>query len=189
MSQTLQKDICGMHAPSTQASDVNCPCLQEYLPPEVQYACLYWVQHLQQSGPQASLNVEAYQFLRAYLLHWLEALGWMGKISEGIQAILALEAHVWDTESSDWHVFIHNITRFVLYNRSAIEQAPLQVYCSALVFAPENSIIRRTFEQCIPDWITLKPKVQRNWNAALQTLEGHTGGVTSVAFSPDGRQV
>jgi WD40 repeat protein len=35
----------------------------------------------------------------------------------------------------------------------------------------------------------LKPKVQRHWNAALQTLEGHTGSVNSVAFSPDGRQV
>jgi WD40 repeat protein len=77
----------------------------------------------------------------------------------------------------------------VLYNRSAIEQAPLQLYCSALVFTPENSIVRRKFERCIPDWITLKPKVQRNWNAALQTLEGHTKAVYSVAFSPDSRQV
>jgi len=70
-----------------------------------------------------------------------------------------------------------------------IEQAPLQLYCSALVFAPRNSIIRRQFEHYIPDWIQLKPKVQAHWNAALQTLEGHTGPVTSVAFSPDGKQV
>jgi WD40 repeat protein len=35
----------------------------------------------------------------------------------------------------------------------------------------------------------LKPKVQRNWNAALQTLEGHTSWVNAVAFSPDGKQV
>ena len=77
----------------------------------------------------------------------------------------------------------------MLYNRSAIEKAPLQLYCSALIFAPTNSIVRRNFEGCIPDWIQLKPKVQAHWNAALQTLEGHTGWVTSVAFSPDGRQV
>jgi WD40 repeat protein len=31
--------------------------------------------------------------------------------------------------------------------------------------------------------------VQRNWSAALQTLEGHTAYVKSVAFSPDGTQV
>ena len=31
--------------------------------------------------------------------------------------------------------------------------------------------------------------MQAHWNAALQTLEGHTGWVNSVAFSPDGKQV
>ena len=77
----------------------------------------------------------------------------------------------------------------MLYNRSMIEQAPLQLYCSALVFAPGNSIVRREFKDCIPNWIQLKPKVQAHWNAALQTLEGHTGWVSSVAFSPDGKQV
>ncbi len=70
-----------------------------------------------------------------------------------------------------------------------IEQAPLQLYCSALVFAPEKSIVRRQFEEYIPPWIQRKPRVQTNWNAALQTLEGHTGLVISVAFSPDGQQV
>ena len=64
------------------------------LPPEVQYACLYWVQHLQRGGSQVCDGEEAHRFLQAHLLHWLEALGWMGKASEGIQAILSLEAHV-----------------------------------------------------------------------------------------------
>ena len=89
-----------------------------------------------------------------------------------------------------------------------IEQAPLQLYCAALLFAPKNSIIRRRFEDCIPHWIQLKPsivrrrfgdrilhwielkpKVQAHWNAALQTLEGHSSAVSSVAFSPNGKQV
>ena len=66
---------------------------------------------------------------------------------------------------------------------------PLQLYCSALVFTPGNSIVRKKFKGCIPDWIQLKLKVQAHWNAALQTLEGHSDSVTSVAFSPDGKQV
>ena len=87
------------------------------------------------------------------------------------------------------HSFIHDAKRFALYNRSVIEQVPLQLYCSTLVFAPENSIIRKKFKSYIPDWIQLKPKVQAHWNTALHTLEGHTGLVASVAFSPDGKQV
>ncbi len=87
------------------------------------------------------------------------------------------------------HAFIYDAKRFALYNRSVIEQVPLQLYCTALLFAPKNSIIRRRFEDCIPHWIQLKPKVQAHWNAALQTLEGHSHSVRSVAFSPDGKQV
>jgi WD40 repeat protein len=76
-----------------------------------------------------------------------------------------------------------------LYNRLVIEQVPLQLYCSALVFAPEKSIIRKTFENYIPPWIQRKPRVQAHWSTALQTFEGHLDSVTSVAFSPDGKQV
>jgi hypothetical protein len=35
-------------------------------------------------------------------------------------------------------MFVHDAIRFALYNRSIIEKAPLQLYCSALVYAPEN---------------------------------------------------
>jgi hypothetical protein len=94
LSQTLKKDICEIHAPGSQASQVESSRLQKCLPPEVQYACLYWAQHLQRSGSQAYDGEKAHRFLQAHLLHWLEALGWMGKTSEGIQAILSLEAYV-----------------------------------------------------------------------------------------------
>ncbi|KIM93143.1 hypothetical protein OIDMADRAFT_184864 [Oidiodendron maius Zn] len=189
MSQTLKKDICEMHAPGCQTSQVENSWIEKCLPPEVQYACLYWVQHLQRGRSQVCDGEEAHRFLQAHLLHWLEALGWMGKASEGIQAILSLEAHVSVNDSPDLYTFIHDAERFALYNRSVIEKIPLQLYCSALVFAPENSIVQRKFKGYIPYWIQLKPKVQAHWNAARQTLEGHTSSVASVAFSPDGKQV
>ena len=94
MSQTLKKDICEMHAPGSQASQVESSWIEKCLPPEVQYACLYWIQHLQRSSSPVHDDEEAHRFLQAHLLHWLEALGWIGKASEGIQAILSLEAHV-----------------------------------------------------------------------------------------------
>ncbi|KAH8598455.1 putative WD-repeat protein [Bisporella sp. PMI_857] len=189
MSRKLKKDICEMYAPGSQASEVESSRIKECLPPEVQYACLYWVQHLQKSGTQICDSREAHQFLQAHLLHWFEALGWMGKTSEGIQAILSLEAHVPVNKSPNLHAFIHDAKRFALYNRLVIEQAPLQLYCSALVFAPEKSIVRGCFEKYIPPWIQAKPKVQANWSTTLQTLEGHSSSVSSVAFSPDGKQV
>ena len=94
MSKSLKKDICQQEAPGTFVTDVENCRIEQYLPPSVQYACLYWIQHLQKSGTQLYDNGYVYQFLQIYLLYWLEALGWMGKTSEGILAILSLEAHI-----------------------------------------------------------------------------------------------
>lgn len=84
------------------------------------------------------------------------------------------------------YAFAHDAKRFALNNRSVIEQAPLQVYCSALLFAPEESIVRRQFDKCIPAWIQSKPKVKAYWDAELQTLEAKCH-VSSVAFSHDSK--
>jgi hypothetical protein len=83
-----------MHTPGSQANQAESSWVEKCLPPEVQYACLYWVQHLQRSGSQVHDSEEVHRFLQAHLLHWLEALGWIGKITEGIKAILSLEAHI-----------------------------------------------------------------------------------------------
>ena len=58
----------------------------------------------------------------------------------------------------------------------------------AVIF-PEESVVRKQFKNDIPSWICKKPRVQAKWNATLQTLEGHSGRVNSVAFSPDGKLV
>ena len=83
--------------------------------------------------------------------------------------------------------FVHDIKRFVLYNRPAIEQAPLQIYYSALIFAPAMSVVRKQFKDCVPRWMRRLSEVENNWNALLQTLEGHSTLVWSVAFSHDSK--
>ncbi len=91
MPTSLKQDICGLYTPGVLVTDVERSRVEHSLPPEVQYACLYWIQHLQKSGAQLHDNDKVHQFLQEHLLHWLEALGWMGKISEGIYAIQSLE--------------------------------------------------------------------------------------------------
>ncbi|KAF4631213.1 hypothetical protein G7Y89_g6927 [Cudoniella acicularis] len=186
MSTSLKQDICDLSASGMLATDVESSRVEQCLPPELQYACLYWIQHLQRSCAQLCDNDQVHQFLKEHLLHWLEALGWMGKVSEGIHAIASLES-VTSSNCPCLSNFVHDTKRFVLYNRPAIEHAPLQAYCSALVFAPTTSLVRKQFEDCIPRWIRGLPKVENNWNAVLQTLEGHSSYVYAVAFSPDSK--
>jgi NACHT domain len=94
MSNSLKQDVCRQVAPGTFVDDVERSRIEQFLPPEVRYACLYWIQHLQKSGAQLHENDHVYQFLQKHLLHWLEALGWIRKTSEGIFAILSLEAQI-----------------------------------------------------------------------------------------------
>ena len=72
-----------------------------------------------------------------------------------------------------------------MYHKQAIEISPLQAYASALIFSPTGSLIRHHFKKEEPKWITIKPTIGDKWSACLQTLEGHSEEVYSVAFSHD----
>ena len=94
MSASLKQDICGSDAPGALAADIDSSQVKRHLPHEVQYARLYWIRHLQQSDAQLYDDDQVHQFLQRHFLHWLEALGWMQKVSEGIQAVSALQSVV-----------------------------------------------------------------------------------------------
>ncbi|PVH90127.1 hypothetical protein DM02DRAFT_665491 [Periconia macrospinosa] len=82
---------------------------------------------------------------------------------------------------------VHDAVRFVLTFRPVLEEAPLQVYDAGLVFSPSASVIKEIFSQEAPAYLPCMPEVSKNWSACLQTLYGHSEGVTAVAFSPDGK--
>ncbi|KAF7915834.1 uncharacterized protein EAE98_010914 [Botrytis deweyae] len=189
MSEALRCDIYRLKAPGTSIDQIKQPDLDPISP--MKYSCIYWVNHLNNTHPkqqreQLQDNDKVHEFLKVHFLHWLEAMSLMGKISECITAINSFESCILVEKAPELFAFTHDAKRFVLHNRIGIEQAPLQIYCSALVFAPEESIIRKTFQDCIPNWIYKISRTQSNWSAALQTLEGHSDWVSSVAFSPDG---
>jgi hypothetical protein len=94
ISTSLKQDICSLNTPGVLVTDVESSRVGQCLPREVQYACLYWIPHLQKSGAQFYDNDRIHQFLRKHLLHWLEALSLIRKTSEGILAITSLESTI-----------------------------------------------------------------------------------------------
>ena len=77
--------------PGVLVSDVNISHVQQCLPPEAQYACLYWARHLVKSGQRLLDDGDMHQFLREHALHWMEAMSWTGNTSEAIEAMASLE--------------------------------------------------------------------------------------------------
>jgi len=94
MSDSLKQDILGIDKPGALMTDIETSHVEQRLPPEVQYACLYWIQHLQKSDAQLHDDNQVHQFLQEHLLHWLEALSLMRKTPEGVTAIALLESMV-----------------------------------------------------------------------------------------------
>ena len=94
LSNNLKHDICNVKRYGILVSDVDVSTIQECLPSDVQYACEYWVQHVLKSGHGFSDDDWVYEFLSRHVLYWLEALSWMGRLSDGIHAIFALESSI-----------------------------------------------------------------------------------------------
>jgi hypothetical protein len=92
LSCSLTQDICKVDAYGTLAAKLPKGSLEQFLPPHLQYACLYWIQHIQNGSVQLCDDDHVHCFLLKHFLHWLEALGWMGKLAEGIDAIQVLES-------------------------------------------------------------------------------------------------
>ncbi|KXX81126.1 Vegetative incompatibility protein HET-E-1 [Madurella mycetomatis] len=176
----LKEDICKLRMPGTPCKDIEPAVINSHFPSEVQYACRYWVYHLQQSSARIIETHPIFSFLKQHLLHWLEALSLLGKISEGIAILRSLQALISSDSGTVVSTFVHDATRFILNFRSIIDLCPLQVYSSAIIFAPKKSEVRNIYERYIPRWVSLLPEVDTEWNACLQTLEGHSHWVNSI---------
>jgi hypothetical protein len=90
----LKKDICNLRAPGRLRTEVNNQTIDECLPADVQYACLYWVYHLKESKGMIRDGELAHNFLECHFLHWLEALSLTRRISESIRLIDELQSVV-----------------------------------------------------------------------------------------------
>ena len=92
MSNSLKKDICDLRSPGTLASQVCRSQVEQRIPVELQYACCYWVSHIQRSEACLRHGDQTHQFLQKHFLHWLEALSLIGKVSDSIRMVTDLES-------------------------------------------------------------------------------------------------
>ncbi|KPA36057.1 nwd1 protein [Fusarium langsethiae] len=194
LSATLRRDIYSLSTPGFSIDQVS-PSDPDPLS-SIRYSCVYWVDHLDNSNSTEQTSDKdlqdggiIHEFIRKKYLYWLESLSLLRSMSEGVMAVQKLEALVKTKEARQLTELLQDARRFILSHKRAIEIAPLQVYASALVFSPTRTLIRELFEKEEPNWITLKPSVESDWNACMQTLEGHGSWVYSVAFSADGQRL
>ncbi|KAJ5710017.1 hypothetical protein N7493_009609 [Penicillium malachiteum] len=113
----------------------------------------------------------------------------MGAISETIDIVEKLMSLKKSDPHSELSLFVFDAKRFIFRNKYMADTAPLQLYCSGLIFSPKKSIASELFEETRLEKLHILPRVEQFWGADFQTLEGRSSpfGIDSVAFSPDGQ--
>jgi hypothetical protein len=90
----LKEDVCGVVAPGTRRSEVAKSVVCASLPEALTYACCYWIQHVVSGEEQIKDDSAVLPFLEKHILHWMEALSWLGKTSDVIHNLAALRSVV-----------------------------------------------------------------------------------------------
>lgn len=96
MSEQLREDICKLVLPGQLISEIDPKHVESHISPALQYACCYWVRHLDklshdQHGEMSKDGGQVDQFLRQKLLFWLEAMSLMRKGSTAVLMVIQLD--------------------------------------------------------------------------------------------------
>jgi len=110
LDEHLRTDICGIKWPGTPRLTIAQQTIDKALLPEVQYACLYWLYHIEQSKHPVRDGDQVHEFLRSHFLHWLEALSLIGRASETVALIKTLQALLEVSSCSEYRDTITNYT-------------------------------------------------------------------------------
>lgn len=91
MSLHLREDICGLQHPGSRRSDITIEQIRLNVPIELEYACLYWVQHATAESLESDTTEEIHSFLRQHFLHWIELITLVGRLTEGVPLLTKLQ--------------------------------------------------------------------------------------------------
>ncbi|MCJ1404962.1 hypothetical protein MMC11_008188 [Xylographa trunciseda] len=185
MRKMLKRDICDLKAPGTLAADVDQSRIEQCIPPELQYACLYWAQHYRQSGAFLGEHDTAYSFLKEHYLHWLEVMNLMGKSSEIAAIIRMYQALLVDKDNARQLSFLKDARRFFFSFQTVMERTPLQTYCAGLVFVRPSNELKHHFWDELHPWLGQVRIV----DAIAPETKDEYMFVNDLAFTPDGKQI
>ena len=185
------------------------------VPPCLAYACTYWAYHLVvalKDGAALDSEVGALLegFASGHLLTWLEALSIIGRVDTAYPSLDVVRTIGWQHDSPNaliaavqsvrrWfgkgdtrgpppgtaQELFNDGCRFIQRSSGILHSFPMQIYNSALPFAPRNTALFRTYGRLHPNSVNIISGSDAAWKPAIAVLRGHSAPVCCVAFSAD----
>lgn len=129
----LRQDMCSFSIPGALRSEINEGTIASSLPPELQYACLYWVHHLEQSQQHIIDGDVAHLFLQEHFLHWLEAMSLIRESKKCVHLLKRLQARTEVRVLTTFLVrvvLICNVVRYKCYFKLSSRRETIRVAVS-----------------------------------------------------------
>ncbi|KAH6910477.1 hypothetical protein BKA70DRAFT_1398874 [Coprinopsis sp. MPI-PUGE-AT-0042] len=196
MFKMLKQNICELpHSDwDVESSDLP-PGTKDRIPPELAYACSYWILHMQEGlshliGCDDVID-QLKIFVERHLLSWLEVLAWTNRfdtawgdvslLSENIDLTLEqyqkklLPVVGEGTLSILEHVasVLRDLLRFISLHPELPRRLPMHIYLSALPFVPSQSKIRHLYAKSASNAthsIAVVSGLEQHWDPISVTL-------------------
>ncbi|KAI1357349.1 hypothetical protein F5Y08DRAFT_352659 [Xylaria arbuscula] len=157
----------------------------------VKHSIAHWIDHFldsispsrpERAAKHLSEGGRIYMFLSGKYLFWLEALSFQSNVYGGLTAMRKLEEFakgLKDKGGIKSHELIWDFQKFLQMHSILISKMPLQLYTSALIFSPSESISRRVFAEHEPVIVPKKLPVSMCFSADSEVVvfAGKTGEI------------
>ena len=152
--------------------------IQHKVSPCLAYACTYWASHLVAAlEGGAVLDAEGKDLLERFaskhILTWLEALSLIGRTATAYTSLdiirtIGQQCHFPDIVQE----LLHDGCEFIQRNSDILQSFPMQIYNSALLFAPRNTALFRAYGGL--------------YTRDVDIISRHHGVISFMTFLPDG---
>ncbi|PVF95978.1 WD40 repeat-like protein [Serendipita vermifera] len=192
MKSELKFNICGLESSfllNKQIDDLE-DQISRSISKQLQYSSVYWPNHVINSG-EPSQNQQVTEAIlqickSPYPFYWMEVLSVLQEVPNGISGLQDVKDWLQDLSAKE---IAYDIRQFLLLFSTPIADSLPHIYLSALPFSPVKSLLHQEGHKIFPNVLSVILGCSEMWPEPPQVWQGHTGGVLSVAFSPDGRQI
>lgn len=205
LNSDLEPNYSHVQQPGLLSADFDPKRLRQTLQDHVCYASRYWVRHFTNSARGANM-IGISRFFEKDLLKWLKLILYLGELGDIIADLSSLSRRLREDTSNVGSLFLQvdgstarinttleevfsGLVSFLRTHRAIIEHAPHQLYVSALLLSPQDSIVRKLYQSALLPWITRTPIVEKTWNGSLETFEAHNEEITDLTTCPGSRFV
>ncbi|PLN81270.1 WD40 repeat-like protein [Aspergillus taichungensis] len=180
LNEQLSQYLGCLKVPERSLGTANGRVVEQCPVDEIQYACIYWVKHLEGSNLRLCDNDIIHTFLRSHVLDWLEASCRITMVDDVLEAINLLGKSKRGPSSRKVHGFIEDIRQFALKNQQLLKEDPSHIHESAIIFAPLNSPLRQEFGKSALKRIKYLPETRYDWDPEIVAFEHYLHNIREL---------